>query len=96
MSTTMDIAAAKRPPLEVEAEAFADATANPPYLYDLGPAQGREVVNQTQAGEIAKPAVTDEWIKVPCGPSGEVPVRIVRPARTTGTLPVILYIHGAM
>lgn len=81
--------------LEEAAQAFADATANPPFLYDLGPEKGREVVNQTQAGEIAKPNVTDEWIKVPGGPKGDVDVRIVRPAGATGTLPVILYIHGA-
>jgi acetyl esterase len=82
-------------PLEAAAQAFADATANPPFLYDLGPEKGREVVNQTQAGDIAKPAVTDEWIKVSGGPNGDVAVRIVRPAGATGTLPVILYIHGA-
>ena len=82
-------------PLEAAAQEFADANANPPYLYDLGPEKGREVVNQTQAGEIAKPAITDEWIKVPGGPNGDVSVRIVRPAGATGTLPVILYIHGA-
>jgi alpha/beta hydrolase fold len=81
--------------LEEAAQAFADATANPPFLYDLAPEKGREVVNQTQAGEIAKPNVTDEWIKVPGGPRGDVDVRIVRPAGATGTLPVILYPHGA-
>ena len=39
--------------------------------------------------------VTDEWIRVAGGPNGDVPVRIVRPAGATGTLPVILFIHGA-
>ncbi len=29
------------------------------------------------------------------GPTGQVPVRIVRPAGVGGTLPVILYVHGA-
>jgi acetyl esterase/lipase len=84
-----------RVPLERAAQEFADATANPPFLYDLGPEKGREVVNQTQAGEISKPEVIDEWIRVPGGPNGDVPVRIVRPAAATGSLPVILYIHGA-
>jgi acetyl esterase len=82
-------------PMEAAAQEFSDATANPPFLYDLGPEKGREVVNQTQAGEIAKPDVSDEWIKVPGGPDGDVSVRIVRPAGATGTLPVLLYIHGA-
>ena len=32
---------------------------------------------------------------MPGGPSGEVPVRILRPRDATGPLPVIVYIHGA-
>ena len=97
MSTTVNKGpiSTHRIPLEQAAQDFADATANPPFLYDLGPEKGREVVNQTQAGEIAKPEVTDEWIKVPGGPGGDISVRIVRPAGATGILPVILYIHGA-
>jgi acetyl esterase len=48
-----------------------------------------------QSGDIAKPAVDEEWITVPGGPTGHVRARIVRPAGATGTLPVIVYIHGA-
>ena len=79
MSTTVNegLVSTHRIPLEQAAQEFADATANPPFLYELGPEKGREVVNQTQAGEIAKPKVTDEWIKVPGGPDGDVSVRIV-------------------
>src|SRR5207302_9337527 len=40
-------------------------------------------------------AVGKEWIKIAGGPTGEVPVRIVRPHGMTGALPVVLYIHGA-
>ena len=32
---------------------------------------------------------------VPGGPSGEVSIRILRPEGATGTLPVVLYVHGA-
>lgn len=84
-----------RPVLEPAAQAFAEATANPPYLFDLGPAEGRKVVDEVQAGEIAKPAVDEEWVTVTGGPTGEVKVRVVRPAGATGVLPVIIYIHGA-
>lgn len=86
---------APRPVLEPAAAAFAEATANPPYLFDLGPAEGRKAVDQVQSGDIAKPAVDEEWVTVPGGPTGEVRARIVRPAGVTGTLPVIIYIHGA-
>jgi acetyl esterase len=83
------------PVLEPAAQAFVEATAKPPYLFDLGPIEGRKVVDEVQAGEIAKPAVDEEWVTVHGGPTGQVPVRIVRPAGVGGTLPVILYVHGA-
>ncbi|MFF1460868.1 alpha/beta hydrolase [Streptomyces sp. NPDC058330] len=83
------------PVLESAAAEFAAATANPPYLFDLGPVEGRKTVDEVQSGEIAKPAVDEEWITVTGGPTGSVKARIVRPAGATGTLPVILYIHGA-
>jgi acetyl esterase/lipase len=84
-----------KPVLESEAQAFADATANPPYLPDLGPIEGRKVVDKTQSGDIAKPDVDIEDTTVPGGPSGEVSVRIMRPKDAIGPLPVIVYIHGA-
>ncbi|GAB2915589.1 alpha/beta hydrolase [Streptomyces heilongjiangensis] len=91
----MSESTARRPVLEPAAAAFAEATANPPYLFDLGPVEGRKVVDEVQSGDIAKPDVDDEWVTVPGGPTGEVKVRIVRPAGAEGVLPVILYIHGA-
>ena len=84
-----------KPVLEPAAQAFVEATANPPYLFDLPPAEGRKAVDEVQSGEIAKPAVDEEWITVSGGPTGSVRARVVRPAGATGTLPVILYIHGA-
>jgi len=84
-----------KPVLEPAAQAFVEATANPPYLFDLPPAEGRKAVDEVQSGEIEKPPVDEEWITVPGGPTGSVRARIVRPAGAEGTLPVIVYIHGA-
>ncbi|OMI36232.1 alpha/beta hydrolase [Streptomyces sparsogenes] len=84
-----------QPVLEPAAAAFAEATANPPYLFDLLPAEGRKAVDEVQSGEIDKPEVDEEWITVAGGPTGSVRARVVKPAGSTGTLPVILYIHGA-
>lgn len=89
------IAAVDRPVLEPAAAEFAAATANPPYLFDLAPAEGRKAVDEVQAGPITKPEVAEEWVTVQGGPTGSVKVRIVRPAGATGVLPVIIYIHGA-
>ncbi|MEU1305006.1 alpha/beta hydrolase [Streptomyces shenzhenensis] len=90
-----DALAPVEPVLEPAAAAFAEATANPPYLFDLTPAEGRKAVDEVQSGEIEKPAIDEEWITVSGGPTGTVRARIVRPAGAAGTLPVILYIHGA-
>ncbi|MFG3006583.1 alpha/beta hydrolase [Streptomyces calvus] len=84
-----------RPVLEPAAQAFAEATANPPYLFDLGPVEGRKAVDEVQSGDIALPAVDEEWVTVQGGPTGSVRARIVRPAGAAGPLPVVLYIHGA-
>lgn len=88
-------AAPAAPVLEPAAAAFAEATANPPYLFELAPAEGRKAVDEVQSGDTEKPAITEEWITVEGGPTGSVRARIVKPAGATGTLPVILYIHGA-
>ena len=84
-----------KPVLEPAAEKFAGATDNPPYLFDLGPDKGREVVDDVQSGEIAKPEVDVTDMTVSGGPSGSVSVRVLRPLGATGPLPVIVYIHGA-
>ena len=81
--------------LEPAAQAFADATANPPYLFDLGAVEGRKVVDEVQSGDIDKLDVDITDHAVAGGPNGDVAVRIVRPKGTTGELPVVLYIHGA-
>ncbi|WP_328360660.1 alpha/beta hydrolase [Streptomyces sp. NBC_00445] len=86
---------APHPVLEPAAQAFTEATANPPYLFDLDPAEGRKAVDEVQSGEIEKPEVDEEWITVSGGPTGSVRARIVKPAGARGTLPVIIYIHGA-
>ncbi|GHE08292.1 alpha/beta hydrolase [Streptomyces alanosinicus] len=90
-----DAAAPVQPVLEPAAAEFAKATANPPYLVDLPPAEGRKALDELQSGDIDKPAVDEEWITVSGGPTGSVQALIVKPAGADRTLPVILYIHGA-
>jgi acetyl esterase/lipase len=89
MSETID-----RPVLEPAAQAFVEATATPPFLYQLDPVEGRKVVDDVQSGEIAEPAIDEEWVAVEGGPTGPVDVRIVKPRGATGPLPVVLYMHG--
>ncbi|MFJ8885534.1 alpha/beta hydrolase [Streptomyces sp. NPDC102402] len=85
-----------QPVLEPAAQAFADATAQPPYLYQIPVADGRKAVDDVQSDAgVGLPAVDEEWITVDGGPAGDVRARVVRPRGVTGPLPVILYIHGA-
>lgn len=81
--------------LEPAAQAFVEATSEPPFLYQLPVAEGRAAVDGVQDDPIFKPEVDEEWSEVPGGPTGDVKVRIVKPQGATGPLPVILYVHGA-
>ncbi|KOV87208.1 alpha/beta hydrolase [Nocardia sp. NRRL S-836] len=84
------------PVLETAAREFADATSKPPFLYDLGPVEGRKTVDGVQAGDgVERPDADITDITVPGGPSGQVSVRIFRPRDAAATLPVVLYTHGA-
>jgi acetyl esterase/lipase len=79
--------------LEPAAQELADATAKPPFLYQLGPEAARKVLDDIQAAPIAKPDVDDKWLTVPAE-VGAVRVRIVKPVGAASVLPVILYVHG--
>jgi acetyl esterase/lipase len=81
--------------LEPAAQAFAEATGARPFLFELGPIDGRKALDQVQSGEIAKPDVEIRDMLIPGGPSGEVSVRILRPKGATGRVPAIVFMHGA-
>jgi acetyl esterase/lipase len=79
--------------LEQASQEFVEATATPPFLYELTPTEARKVPDDVQAAPIAKLDVEDRWVTVPAD-VGDVRVRIVRPPNAAGPLPVILYMHG--
>lgn len=84
--------------LEPAAQAFADATAKPPFIHELGVEGARRLLDDVQSAPVEKPEVDEKWITVPAD-VGDVRVRIVTPAGTTTSttenlLPTILYVHG--
>ncbi len=81
--------------LEPEAQAFAEAAAKPPWLFTLGPEQGRIALDEVQAGQVSALPVDIEELTIADGPSPQVALRILRPENTQAPLPVIVYIHGA-
>jgi len=84
------------PVLEPTTQAFIDALAaqGGKPLYTLSYVDARKVLEDLQAININKlPADIEEKV-FPVGPTGEVPVRIYRPAGSKGMLPVVMYFHG--
>jgi acetyl esterase/lipase len=79
--------------LEPAAQEFAEATAQPPFLYELGPEGARKVLDDVQSAPIDKPEVDEKWVTV-ASDAGDVQARIVKPAGATGVLPTVLYVHG--
>src|SRR5262245_37500970 len=79
--------------LEPAAQQIADATSKPPFLYELGVAGARKVLDDLQAAPIEKPDVAEEWNTVRAE-VGDVRVRIVKPVSAPAVLPAILYVHG--
>ncbi|MFE6970035.1 alpha/beta hydrolase [Isoptericola sp. NPDC057653] len=79
--------------LEPEAQAMADATAQPPYFYEMTPQEARQVLADVQAQPTHLPDVEEEWVVVPAT-VGDVRVRVVRPVGSEAPLPAVLYIHG--
>lgn len=76
--------------LEPAAQAVVEATATPPFLFQLPPEEGRKAVDEVQSGDVELPAADVETTHV-----DGTEVRIVRPPGATGPLPVIVYLHGA-
>ena len=56
--------------LDPAAREFAETTALPPYLFDLGPVAGRAVVDEIQGRPVAKHPVDMHDLVVPGGPYG--------------------------
>jgi acetyl esterase/lipase len=79
--------------LEPEAQAIADATATPPFFYEMTPDEARKVLDDLQAQPVPQPDVDERWVTVPAH-VGDVRVRVVTPVGATGPLPVVVYLHG--
>jgi acetyl esterase len=86
--------ATAEPTLELHTQQFVDSLADAPPIYTLSPADARSVLAQAQAIPVGKPSAQIEDMALPVGPTGSVPIRLVRPTTTTEVLPVVMYFHG--
>src|SRR5215469_14236904 len=89
----MSIATAQ-PTLELHTQEFVDSLAGAPPIYTLSPADARSVLTRAQSIPVGKPSAQVEDITLPVGPTGSVPIRIIRPVGATEVLPVVMYFHG--
>jgi acetyl esterase/lipase len=75
-----------KPVLEPAAQAFADATANPPYLHCMPLETGRRAMAEVQRPDIRVPGVTRQ-------PIAGTRLTVFRPDTVEGPLPAVLYLH---
>ncbi|WP_066363029.1 alpha/beta hydrolase [Herbidospora mongoliensis] len=77
----------RRSVLEPAAKALADATAQPPFLYGMPPAEARAAIRDLQHPEFLVPGVTRERLT-------DAGLTLFRPDHAGGPLPVVVYLHG--
>jgi acetyl esterase len=87
--------AAAEPVLEPTTQKFIDSLAGTTPIYRLSPDAARKVLHDVQSGPVALPKASIEDRTLPVGPKGETHIRVIRPEGAPGTLPVIVYFHGA-
>src|SRR6516162_1510320 len=83
-----------RATLEPHTQQFVYGLAGASPIYSLSPDEARSVLVRAQSIPVGKPSAKIEDTAFPVGPTGSVPVRIVRPAGTVDVLPAVIYIHG--
>jgi acetyl esterase len=97
VSATAAIAAAPFPAenLDPAARAFVESLAGFPPIYTLSPDAARDVLSGAQKSvTVALPEVSSKDQVLMVGPDGRTNIRVMRPAGATGTLPVVVYVHG--
>jgi acetyl esterase/lipase len=72
---------------------LAEATSQPPFVYEMSYEDARKVLSDLQAKPVEKLPIDEEWITVPCS-YGDARVRLIRPQGAEGSLPAIVYMHG--
>jgi acetyl esterase len=83
-----------QPTLELHTQQFIDSLAGAPPIYTLSPADARAVLTRAQCIPVGRPSAQIEDMALPVGPTGSVPIRVIRPVGGAEVLPVVMYFHG--
>ena len=70
------------------------ASAEPPFLHEIGPWDGRTALLESQGAMPVDPAVDVRFRVAPVGPSGLVGFWVFRPVAAARPPGVVLYVHG--
>lgn len=88
----------RRPVLDAPTRAFVDSHTCPPPAHDPSLEQARvdwaHLQGEDEDGPLDEQDTSTEWFALPGGPTGHVRVKVVRPADSAGTIPVVLFLHG--
>lgn len=82
-------------PLEAAAEQVCDQSAIPPLIFQLPPAQGRQILEKAQSTPVYQHAAVISVCQTDTGRWGAIPVYFVLPQCSVPIRHVIFYIHGA-
>lgn len=63
-------------------------------IYKLSITEARNILESAQAQRVAKLPTDIQQRTLAVGPTGDISIKIARPQKTSGTLPVIMYFHG--
>ena len=88
---SMDLA---QPTLELHTQQFIDSLAGAPPIYTLSPPDARAVLTRAQCIPVGRPSAQIDDMAWPVGPTGSVPIRVIRPVGGAEVLPVVMYFHG--
>jgi len=83
------------PVLEQSTQKFITSLAGSEPIYKKTPEAARELLHNAQSTPAVLPQASVEDRKLAVGPTGETRIRIIRPVGAVGSLPVIVYFHGA-
>jgi acetyl esterase/lipase len=73
---------------------FIDAIATEPPIQSLSVELSRSALTTLQSMPVGRPGADIRDLVLPIGPSGSLPVRIIRPRDATDPLPAVMYFHG--
>jgi acetyl esterase len=84
----------RQPVIEPGTLQFIDAIANEPPIESLSPDLARAALTRMQSIPVGRPGADIQDLVLPTGPTGSVPVRVVRPRNAADPIPAVMYFHG--